>query len=174
MYPPPNRASRKRLRSAWLAFRMSEAEVTQSLSLYDNEAILWCQVPEHTTPFRCVTPSAEIPQHAGSFPGQISSNHGVLGTPKRSGVRARLQCPPFSKDIEGHWQVLGGHALLFLPPLVALLLGEDLEQCLYPIGCQEIRQPPQFLGLSDHHQDSAVVGQNLSVVDNPLGAQELG
>ena len=65
----PDGAGRQGLRLAGLAVCVPEAEVTQSLPLYDYKAILRSQVHEQTTPLGCVTPSAEVPQHAQPFPG---------------------------------------------------------------------------------------------------------
>jgi hypothetical protein len=54
---------------------VSEAEITQSLPLYDYKAIPWCQVHKQMTPFRCVAPSTEVPQHTRPFPDRLILVH---------------------------------------------------------------------------------------------------
>ncbi len=67
----PDGAGWQGLRLAWLAICVPEAEVTQSLPLYDYKAILRSQVCKQTAPLGCMTPSTEVPQHARPFPGWL-------------------------------------------------------------------------------------------------------
>jgi hypothetical protein len=63
------------LQLAGLAICVQEAEITESLPLYDYKAIPWRQVHKQTTPLRSMTPPTEVPQHAQPFPGCLLLVH---------------------------------------------------------------------------------------------------
>ncbi|MFN9902984.1 MAG: hypothetical protein ACK55Z_30275, partial [bacterium] len=110
---------------------------------------------------------------AGPFPGGFQLFWVFQLEPERRGVGTQLQRPEPHKGVEDDRSVLGSHSLQVTPPIAVLLPGHELHHGGYPFVRQEVRQSPHLLGVSDSHQDPAIMGQRLSVVDHSPVAQDL-
>ncbi|MFN9909667.1 MAG: hypothetical protein ACK56F_26705, partial [bacterium] len=116
---------------------------------------------------------AEVSHQAWPLPGGFQLFWVFQLEPERGSVGSQLQRPEPHKGVEGDRPVLGPHSLQVTLPVIVLLPGHKLHHGAYPLVRQEVRQPPQLLGVADSQQDPAVMGQCLAVIDHPPVAQDL-